>query len=103
MHLRDLPTCNFHSNTGLEHEEIQETKVGLVIPGDIVLLYKLRDDCVITFYLSIAPLPIPRRHHFRDSGLGKRGIPGYGTHGCAETPTELVVRRTVEARMSSDA
>ena len=99
MHLKDLPTCHLHSNTGREHEEIQEAKVGLVIPGDVVLLCKPRDDRVITLQLSIALLPVPRRHHFRDSGVGKRVIPGYGTHGCSETPTELAVRRIVEARI----
>ena len=61
---------HLYSETGWGHHEIQESKIGFVVPGNFVLLCKPRDDCVVTLQVSIILVPTSPRVHFNDDGEG---------------------------------
>ena len=42
-----IPKRHLNSEAGWEHQEIQEAKVGFSMPGNIVLLCKPRDNCIV--------------------------------------------------------
>ena len=48
------PKNQIRCETGREHQEIQDAKVGFLVPWYFVLRSKTRDGCIVALQLSIA-------------------------------------------------